>query len=143
LWRQGVHEIGGLQRLIDSPPVLLSGMLFADEVFTWTLTSEGRTFFASLGIGAGTSVASFKASVATRLKPAGAFSDPIRLDRTQHEAGTMARMLVFHTLWPHAIAFAAAHPGVEPTFMTYLEHDVGRIELDVARSRLRLRRTPE
>jgi hypothetical protein len=138
IWRRGVQELGELQRLADSPPVLLEGMLVRDGIFTWTLTADGRTFFSSLGIGAGTTVGNFKTRIAAKLTPAGAFGDPQLLDRTQHEAGPMAPFLVLHSLWPHAIAFAAAHPGVGPAFETFLGDDTARIELDVERSRLRM-----
>src|SRR5262249_8274214 len=49
LWRQGVKELGGHDRLVDSPPRLFTDMLATERESTWTLTADGRKFFASLG----------------------------------------------------------------------------------------------
>lgn len=138
LWKQGARELGAARRLIESPPVLLAGMLGADGTFTWTLTDEGRKFFGSLRVRPGTSVKSFKALIAAKLKPAGAFRDPEVLDRTVQEGGSMTPWLIRHALWPHAIAFAAAHPGASP-LATFFDDENATVEVDAAAGRVRLR----
>jgi hypothetical protein len=138
LWKKGAQEMGAPQRLIESPPVLLAGMLGADGVFSWTLTDEGRRFFASLRIRPGTSVKTFKSLIAAKLKPAGAFKDPQLLDDTQHEGGSMMPWLVQHALWPHAIAFAAAHPDAKP-LRTFFDDEDASLEVDAKAGRIRLR----
>jgi len=139
LWRKGAREMGAFQRLIESPPVLLEGMVGADGVFSWMLTGEGRKFFASLRVQPGTSVKSFKALIAAKLKPGGAFGDARELADTQHEAGSMSPTLIRHALWPHAIAFAAAHPDAKVSFLSFFDDEDASIDVDVAAGRVRLR----
>jgi hypothetical protein len=139
LWRKGAHEMGAPQRLIESPPVLLEGMVGADGVFTWMLTGEGRKFFASLRVQHGTSVKSLKARIAATLKPGGVFRDARELADTQHEAGSMSPTLIRHALWPHAIAFAAAHPDAKMSFLSFFDDENASVDVDVAAGRVRLR----
>ena len=47
--------------------------------------------------------------------------------------------LVRHAPWPHAIAFAAAHPGAKPALATFFDDESGRLEVDVPAGRVRLR----
>ena len=139
LWRKGAYEMGAPQRLIESPPVLFDGMLGADGVFSWTLTSEGRKFFASLQVPPGTSVKSLKALIAAKLKPGGAFRDARVLVDTQHEAGSMSPTLIRNALWPHAIAFAAAHPDAKVSFLSFFDDENASLDVDVTAGRVRLR----
>ena len=48
-------------------------------------------------------------------------------------------MLIRHALWPHAIAFAAAHPDAKVSFLSFFDDEDASIDVDVAAGRVRLR----
>jgi len=138
MWKKGAREVSASLRLVESPPRLFSGMLIAERVLSWTLTDEGRTFFSSLPVPSTTNAKSFREAIAGTLKPAGLFANPRELADAIHEGGDMTPMLVRTALWPHAIAFAAAHPGAEPILPTFFDDDSARVEIDIKGGHVRL-----
>lgn len=134
LWQKGVHEVGAIQRLIDSPPALFSGLLAKDGVLSWMLTKEGRAFFAALP-GRPTNAKTLKSAIAKKLKPGGVFSDGQQLADAIHEAGSSGELVVRQMLWPHLIAIEAAHPGGPATDF---DDDGAEVEIDAEAGRVRL-----
>ena len=139
IWQKGAGEVSAALRLIDSPPVLFSGLLGVEGVVSWTLTEEGRKFFSSLPVGRVTSAKTLKEAIAKALKPGGVFTDAPRFCDEVHRAGSSAEMAIRHTLWPHIVAFSAAHPGLRPIPATDFDNDDGQVEIDVQAGRVRLR----
>jgi len=130
LWREYLWEVGGHDRLVDSEPRLFSELLLTDGQVSWTLTPEGRTFFASLGLAAGMPATDLGLAVEKRLKPVGPFADRKKLVATVQEAGSGAFMLIKHFLWPHVLAFAASNPDDLPTSIPVWADEGARVELD-------------
>jgi hypothetical protein len=139
LWRKGAQEMGAPQRLVESPPVLFSGFMADDRALTWTLTAEGRRFFSSLALRRGATTKLLKEAIAKKLKPGGVFSDVAQLSDAIHEAGNLGSLLVRHELWPHAIAFAAAHPGAQTLDLTEFNDEAAQVEVDLDAGRVRVR----
>jgi hypothetical protein len=137
IWRQGVKELGGHDRLIESPPRLFVDMLATDRDLSWTLTADGKKFFASLGLKPNTDSAGMKQLIVKRLKPTGLFADQQTLVRTVQETGNGAFLLMRHFAWPQLTAFAATQPEVAAAISQ--ADQGGRVELDVAASVLRVR----
>jgi hypothetical protein len=138
LWQQGVKELGGHERMVDSRPRLFADMLATDRDSSWTLTPEGRTFFASLKLPPGADAGRLKQQIGKKLKPTGIFADQDLLVRTIQEAGAGAFMLIKHFLWPQMTAFVAAHPDVMPSDAALADQG-GRVELDAGAGVLRVR----
>ena len=140
LWRKGARELGASQRLVESPPVSISELLITDQGSSWTLTKEGRELISPLAGRQDLTLKDLRGTIAARLKPGGVFADPAILGDTLHEAGDMAPALVIQFLWPHAIAFDAAHPGDAQLLAASREAEAAKVDIDVARGRVSVAR---
>jgi hypothetical protein len=140
VWRGGVRELEGASRLVESPPRLLSSLRVVDRTATWTLTPEGRTFFASLKLPPGADVMRLRKAIAATLRPQGVFRSPAELDRTFEMYGGGLRDLLRHFVWPHRIAMGALHPRERSLVPGDFTGDRSTdVTLDLERGELRLR----
>jgi len=142
IWQLGAKQVSAAQRLVESPPVLISAMLMVDGVCAWTLTDEGKKYFSSLNLQPRTPTKAFKQTVAKTLKLSGMFAVPDTFGQNLREAGSMASALVQHALWPQAIAFTAAYPQARSMLQTLFDEPAGErgdVEVDVQAGRVRLR----
>jgi hypothetical protein len=139
LWRQGVSEILAGQRMVESPPVLFTDLMIVDQQRSWGLTEAGAAFFASLSLPPDCDLACLGRQMAGKVPPAGVFRSPETLEREIHNTGFGAYLLAQHFLWPHALAFAAAHPEASSLLDAEAGTDPAQVvALDAAGRRLRL-----
>jgi hypothetical protein len=134
VWSVAVRELGTPAGLVESPPRLFSETFRVDDVTSWTLTAEGEALFSSLSLDPPADLVA--ARLARAVHPAGPFASEPELKRKVEEAGIGAVSLAHHFLWPHLVAFAAAHPNAGPVFPVPFSHPPARLELDRGRHRL-------
>jgi hypothetical protein len=138
MWKKAVEEMGGGTRMVESAPRLFIDAMVTDRGASWTLTADGKAFFASLGLGSSSDPARLKRAIQARLKPTGVFASRAALAETIGVTGNGAYLLALHFLWPHGIAFVAANPGL--VALPAGDLDAGSvIEIDTQAGTLRVR----
>jgi hypothetical protein len=116
IWRQAVHETGGLGVLAASKPRLFSSVLFTDQDQSWDLTPEGDALFASLALPPAADAKMLEQRLADKMKhavdPKGPFANRKQLTELVSNAGQQSWVLLMHFFWPHGFALVRGEvPG--------------------------------